>query len=362
MARGDALVRVADLAREGLIAAEAADGLEQVVERFQLRLTRTMAERIAEGPADGPVARQFVPGTAELDLGPGERADPIGDEAFSPLKGLTHRYADRVLLKPTHLCQVYCRFCFRREKVGHGEENLDEAEIAAALDYVRARPEIFEVILTGGDPLVLSDRRLGAIMDALAAIPHVAVVRLHSRAPVVDPERITPGIVAALRRRFATWIVVHTNHADEIGDAARAALGRLVDGGIPLLAQTVLLKGVNDDAASLEALFRALVAARVKPYYLHHLDLAEGTGQFRTSIEEGRALMRDLRGRVTGIAQPTYVLDIPGGHGKVPIGPDYLRATADGAYAVEDPNGVVHDYVDPAATAASGRNEEEGER
>lgn len=344
---------VDDLVRAGLVQASAAPGLDAVVERFQLRITPTMVERIDAGSAAdrAALAAQFVPGTAELEIGTQELADPIGDDAFSPIRGLTHRYADRVLLKPTHLCQVYCRFCFRREKVGHGEENLDEAAIAAALDYVRARPEIFEVILTGGDPLVLSSRRLAAIMDGLAAIPHVAVVRLHSRAPVVDPGRIDAELVAALRRRFATWIVVHTNHPAEIGEAARAALGRLVDGGIPLLSQTVLLKGVNDDAPTLEALFRALVASRVKPYYLHHLDLAAGTGHFRTSIEQGRALMRDLRGRVTGIAQPTYVLDIPGGHGKVPIGPDYLEPTGQGGYRVEDPNGRVHDYVDPTGEA-----------
>ena len=350
MSRDGEVRRIEDLVARGLVAPERAAGLARVVERFALSLTSEMAGLIdPKDPAD-PIARQFVPDEAESTTLADEVGDPIGDGAHSAAPGLTRRYPDRVLLKPTHLCRVYCRFCFRRDRVGDGEATLSEAEIDAAIAWIAARPEIFEVILTGGDPLVLSDRRLGAILDRLAAVPHVDVVRLHSRVPVVDPGRIGPETGRLLRRRFATWMVIHVDHPRELTEAAAEAIARLVDAGVPVLSQTTLLAGVNDEATVLEALFRRLVALRVKPYYLHHLDRAEGTARFRTSVETGRGLMRALRGRLTGIAQPTYVLDIPGGHGKVAIGPDPLtsigEARADGtrAWRVEDPNGEEHDW------------------
>lgn len=294
--------------------------------------------------ADDPIARQFVPSGAEAEVSPDELADPIGDEARSPVKGIVHRYPDRVLLKPLHVCPVYCRFCFRREKVGPGGEALSAEELAAALAYIRSRPEIWEVILTGGDPLMLAPRRLAELMAALDAIPHVAIVRLHSRVPIVDPERVTAGLVRALKPgRVGVWLAVHCNHARELSPPTRAGLARLADAGLPLMGQTVLLKGVNDDVETLEQLMRALVTARVKPYYLHHPDLVRGTGHFRVSIAEGQALMRALRGRLSGLAQPTYVLDVPGGHGKVPVGPSYL-ADDPGALTVEDVFGGQHRY------------------
>jgi lysine 2,3-aminomutase len=260
------------------------------------------------------------------------------------VKGIVHRYPDRVLLKPLHVCPVYCRFCFRREKVGPGGEALSADELAAALAYIRSRPEIWEVILTGGDPLMLAPRRLAELMAALDAIPHVAIVRLHSRVPIVDPERVTGELVRALKPgRVAVWLAVHCNHARELAPSTRAALSRLADAGLPLMGQTVLLKGVNDTVETLEQLMRALVTARVKPYYLHHPDLVRGTGHFRVSIAEGQALMKALRGRLSGLAQPTYVLDVPGGHGKVPVGPSYL-ADDPGALRVEDAFGGQHRY------------------
>ncbi len=352
MSRDGEIRRVSDLVKHGLVAADRAAGLERVVERFALTITDEMAALIDPDDPNDPIARQFVPDAAELTVAADEGPDPIGDGAHAVAPGVTHRYRDRVLLAPTHLCRVYCRFCFRRDKVGRGEETLSEADLDAATAYVAARPEIFEVILTGGDPLVLSDRRLAMLLDRLEAIPHVEVVRIHSRVPVVDPSRIGAETVRILRRRFATWMVVHVDHPRELTADAAAALGRLVDAGVPVLSQTTLLAGVNDDAAVLEALFRRLVALRVKPYYLHHLDRAEGTARFRTTIGKGRELMRTLRGRLTGIAQPSYVLDIPGGHGKVPIGPDPLVSTGEGEEAgegpgrwrVEDPEGISHDY------------------
>ena len=225
-------------------------------------------------------------------------------------------------------------------------------ELSAAIDYIRDHEEIWEVIVSGGDPLILSPRRLAGLMEALEAIDHVKVIRIHTRVPVADPDRITPELVAALRRRTAVYVTLHCNHARELTPRACGAIARLVDAGLPMLSQTVLLRGVNDDAAALEALMRALVSNRVKPYYLHHADLARGTGHFRTTIAAGRALMKRLRGRLSGIAQPTYVLDIPGGHGKAPIGPCYVAAAEDGCWSVEDWRGRRHDYRDAYRDAA----------
>lgn len=345
-----------DLVAVGALPRARADdpALRAVAERYAIAVTpEVLATMRRADPASDPIARQYIPSADEAVTTPDELGDPIGDHAFSPVKGIVHRYADRVLLKTLHACPVYCRFCFRREQVGPGGEALDGAELAQALDYIRAHPEVWEVILTGGDPLMLAPRRLAEIMAALDAIEHVGVVRLHSRVPVADPSRITPELVAALRaQRVAVYVALHCNHAHELTVTARSALRLLSDAGIPLLSQTVLLRGVNDDAATLEALFRALVQARVKPYYLHHPDLARGTGHFRLSIAEGQALMRALRGRVSGLCQPTYVLDIPGGHGKVPVGPCYVDLPSDGAAQVTDPKGGVHVYPPPAEEPA----------
>jgi len=329
------------LVEAGLVAAERAPALARVAARYAVAVTPAMAELIdPTDPAD-PIARQFLPDERELEAAPGELADPIGDHPHSPVPGVVHRYPDRVLLKVTHTCPVYCRFCFRREMVGpQGEGTLTSEELDRALAYIADRPEIWEVILTGGDPLVLSPRRLGELLQRLGPIDHVKVVRLHTRVPAVDPGAITPELVEALATaRQTLYVAVHANHPRELTTAARDACARLARAGIPLLGQTVLLKGVNDDAGTLAALFRAMVEARIKPYYLHHADLAPGTAHLRTTLAEGQALMRALRGQVSGLCQPTYVLDVPSGFGKVPVGPAYL--TDEG---VEDPSGGRHAY------------------
>jgi lysine 2,3-aminomutase len=234
---------------------------------------------------------------------------------------------------------VYCRFCFRRETIGQGE-GLSRAELGDAMDYIRTHPEVWEVIVSGGDPLIASPRRLAALVSDIAAIDHVKVVRFHTRVPVVAPDRITTDLVESLKHPgVATWLAIHANHPREFTPAARAALARLAASGIPLVSQTVLLRGVNDDADILAALMRSFVESRVKPYYLHHADLAPGTGHFRTTVEEGQGLVRELRRRVSGLAQPTYVLDIPGGYGKVPVGPVHV---VEGE--VIDPHGHPHKY------------------
>jgi lysine 2,3-aminomutase len=333
------LRRPTELADAGFVSAEDVSALEAVAARYAVAITPAMSALIdASDPAD-PIARQFVPDAREMETTPDENPDPIGDDVHEVAPGLIHRYPDRVLLKFVSSCAVYCRFCFRRETVGQGE-GLSPSALSKAMEYIRAHPEVWEVIVSGGDPLVASPRRLAALLADIAAIGHVKVVRFHTRVPVVAPERVTPELIAALTHRdVVTWVAIHANHARELTTDARAALALIARAGIPLVSQTVLLRGVNDDADTLAALMRAFVEARVKPYYLHHADLAPGTSHLRTTLAEGQALMRELRGNVSGLAQPTYVLDIPGGYGKVPIGPGY---TSPGE--VTDPRGTRHKY------------------
>jgi lysine 2,3-aminomutase len=316
----------AELVAHGLVPAADLSGLEDVAARYAVAVTADLAALIDRNDPDDPIARQFIPSTEELLVQPGESADPIGDQAYSPISGIVHRYPDRVLFKLVHVCAVYCRFCFRREMVGPGKPAaLSQAAYRGALDYIRAHSEIWEVILTGGDPLMLSPRRLAEIMADLAAVDHVKIIRIHTRVPVADPARISGEMIAALKVEGATtWVALHANHVRELTTAARAACAGLIDAGIPMLSQSVLLRGVNDNAAALEALMRGFVESRIKPYYLHHGDLAPGTAHLRTTLAHGQQLMRALRGRVSGLCQPDYVLDIPGGHGKSPIGPNYL--------------------------------------
>jgi lysine 2,3-aminomutase len=307
----------------GLAGPEEREGLAAVARRYATAITPAMADLIRRGDAHDPIARQFVPDRRELSISAEERADPIADNAHSPVKGVVHRYADRVLLKPHHACPVYCRFCFRREMVGPGGEALSPAELDAAIAYIADRPEVAEVILTGGDPMMMAPRRLADLIGRLAAIEHVAVVRLHTRVPVVDGARVDAAMLAALRAPgAAVWVGLHVNHARELEAAgAEAAIGRLADGGVPLVSQTVLLAGINDETEILADLFRRLIALRVKPYYLHVTDPAPGTAHLRVSQERGQAIMRALRGRLSGLAQPTLVLDPPDGSGKIPVGP-----------------------------------------
>ncbi|MFC0217113.1 lysine-2,3-aminomutase-like protein [Pseudochelatococcus lubricantis] len=341
------LRRPQELADAGFIGPAAQAALERVAARYAIAITPAVADLIDSTDPDDPIARQFIPDARELDHTPQERDDPIGDHAHSPVEGIVHRYPDRVLLKLVHVCPVYCRFCFRREMVGPGQPTaLGEEAFEAAIAYIAAHPEIWEVVITGGDPLVLSPRRLAAVTERLAQIDHVKVLRWHTRVPVVAPERVSPALVEALREAGkAVYVVLHANHPRELGCDARAACARLVDAGIVMLSQSVLLRGVNDDAGTLGALMRAFVENRIKPYYLHHGDLAPGTGHFRTGIDEGQALVRALRGHYSGLCQPTYVLDIPGGHGKAPLNPCAAeKTTGDDTWHVTDFRGHTHTY------------------
>jgi lysine 2,3-aminomutase len=323
------------------------DPLDEVASRFAVAITPAMQELIdPHNPAD-PIANQFMPDIRELNEYADELTDPIGDQQHSPVKGIVHRYPDRLLLTPVKVCSVYCRFCFRREQVGNNAAaTLTTEELEAALNYIRDHEEVWEVIQSGGDPLILSPRRLEEIVTALDQISHVKVIRIHTRVPVVEPDRISSGLIEALGSSKALYVVLHSNHPRELTNTAKTACAMLIDKGIPMLSQTVLLRGINDDAATLEQLMRTFVENRIKPYYLHHADRARGTRHFRTSIKEGQELMRELRGKVSGLCQPEYVLDIPGGAGKSPIGPQWIESSGDGAYKVTDYRSGIHEYTD----------------
>ena len=315
-----------------------------LLKKYAYRITQNIKNSIIGSLKDDPVAKQYIPQNAELAITPEESADPIGDDVHTPVKGIVHRYPDRVLFKPVNVCAVYCRYCFRREKVGPGAEMLTDAQRDTALEYISNHTEIWEVILTGGDPLVLSPKQLGKIIAALNTIDHVRVIRIHTRVPIADPKRVTPALLEALKTDKPIYLVAHINHAQEITRDVRYFITALINQNIMVLSQSVLLKGVNDNPQTLETLFRELITLRIKPYYLHHPDLAPGTSHFRLSIDEGQAILKALQGRVSGICLPTYMLDIPGGHGKVPLTPCYLKELENGTYSVKNYKGESFTY------------------
>jgi len=339
------LTSVKTLVANGFLSEDTRSALADIEDTYAVAVPLQFASLIDKSDPDNPIARQVLPSPHELTVLPEELSDPIGDHAHSPVKGVVLRYPDRVLLKVHNACAVYCRFCFRREMVGPGGDNMSETELKDAYSYIAGEANIWEVILTGGDPMVLSVGRLKQIFDALEAIDHVSVVRVHTRVPVAAPERITQDLVDVLaNRRTIVYVAVHANHALELTAEAGEACQHLVEAGIPLLGQTVLLKGVNDDVATLDSLFRKMVTNRITPYYLHHPDLAPGTSHFRVSLDRGQTLMKALRGRLSGIALPRYMLDIPGGYGKVPAEHNYVISQSDNTAIVEDVNGKFHVY------------------
>ena len=345
MADQRSLTTLAELDAAGLTPASAA--LHAVADRYAIAITPVMTKAIAKHGPNGAIGKQFLPDHRELDIIPEESADPISDRPFTPVEGIVHRYPDRVLLKAVHICPVYCRFCFRREMVGpDGDGMLASDKLDAALAYIRDHTEIWEVILTGGDPLILSPRRLAALIAPLKEMDHVKVIRFHSRVPLVDPERISADLISVLNDSGkAVFVALHANHADEFTPEGNAACARLIDAGIAMVSQSVLLKGINDDPDVLAHLMRTFVENRIKPYYLHHPDLAPGTGHFRLTVEEGQRIVASLRGRLSGLCQPTYVLDIPGGHGKAYVNAHEHERTEDGLI-LRDYKNVNHPYRD----------------
>lgn len=323
---------VAALKAAGLVTETLAVELAEVEAAYAIALPEPLAKRIDGKRFGDPIARQYVPSPEELDVKPGETADPIGDHRHSPVPGLVHRYPDRVLVKVTSTCPVYCRFCFRREMVGPEKgETLTKKELDAAVAYIAAHPEIFEVILTGGDPMMLSAARAREITQRLETIAHVKVIRWHTRMPVTRPDRVTDDYVEAIRSRTkAVFVAVHANHAAEFSDEAIAACRRLAGRGIALVSQSVLLRGVNDTVEDLSGLMRAFLSAGIKPYYLHQLDAAPGTSHFRVPVEEGQRLVRVLRDTLSGLAIPHYVYDIAGGVSKASLALSDIERRDDG--------------------------------
>lgn len=348
--KGPRIKNVQDLVDLGVIEHKAAPAYKDIVQHYTLSVSEHVTEYLQQtsfNPEQSPIARQYIPDLREANITDDERSDPIGDDVHSPVKGIVHRYPDRVLLKITPICAVYCRYCFRREMTGPSQENLSTDDLSNALDYIRKNDRIWEVILTGGDPFVLSARRLSEVIDALNRIDHVRVIRFHTRVPIADPLKIDDTICSVLNKvKAALFIVLHVNHAEELNNSALDTIRKLLKTKAILLSQSVLLKGVNNDVQTLENLLRALVSYGVKPYYLHHPDLAKGTSHFRVSIEEGQKLMRDLQGRISGLCLPHYVLDIPGGYGKVPIGHNYIESDVSQghSYKLEDYQGNFHYY------------------
>jgi lysine 2,3-aminomutase len=309
---------IEELRQKNLIDGETIAALELVKDIFDVRVPRHFVEECVAG--DTTLTKQFIPTPEELQVQPEELDDPIGDEAFAPVEGITHRYPDRVLFKITYTCAVYCRFCFRRYKVAKPEFNLQRQQLLTGIEYISQHPEIWEVILTGGDPLILSNERLKSILGALDTISHVKVVRFHTRIPSVAPQRINDGLIQILKAcGKSVWMAVHMNSPSEFKPQTRQALRALIDNGIQLVSQSVLLRGVNDDATTLENLMRAFVETGVKPYALNYPDLAKGTQHFRIPLAEAIDLVARLRGRLSGLCIPQLIVDIPGGRGKISI-------------------------------------------
>ena len=322
-----------------LLAVDAAP-LLKVARHYPLRISRYYLDLI-EAPGD-PIWLQSVPDEQELS-DPTVFADPLDEARLSPTPAVVHRYPDRVLLLAGGDCATYCRFCTRKRKLGCSSMKVSEAELASGIDYIADHPEVRDVLLSGGDPLLLEDDQLEAILLRLRAIPHVEMVRIGSRLPVTLPERITDNLCKLLRCFPPLYLNTHFNHPRELTPQAAAACSKLAHAGIVLGNQTVLLRGVNDSADTLASLWRGLLRLRVRPYYLHHMDLVRGTGHFRTLIETGLGILQELRGPLSGMALPHYVIDSPGGRGKIPLQPEYLLGLGDQA-RLRTPGGEILEF------------------
>jgi lysine 2,3-aminomutase len=312
-----------------------------------LSITPYYLSLIDRGDPKDPIRRQCVPRAEELDTVEGDLRDPLGETDYSPAPNLVQRYPDRALLLVTDRCSVYCRFCTRARMVGQDGGARSEERLRPAIEYLRSRPEIREVILSGGDPLVMSTPRLARVLSLVRSVPHVDLLRLGTRAPVVLPMRITNALARTLREFAPLWVMTHFNHPRELTPRARAACERLVDHGIPVMNQCVLLRGVNDDATTLEALFRGLVRARVRPYYLLQTDVMQGTAHLRTRLDVGLGIMEALQGRLSGIALPKFIVDTPGGHGKVHLVADPVVRREPGRTVLRTWRGMEVAYPDP---------------
>ena len=329
--------RLTDGERRGLILAS---------EKFSVAITPHFASLIDPLDPGCPVRLQVVPQDAELLVSPDDMADPCGEDNDTVVEGLVHRYPDRVLFLVLDTCAAYCRYCTRSRLVSQGELEPLGRRVEAALDYLERHSEVRDVLISGGDPLLMSDASLDQLLGRLRAIPHIELVRLGTRIPGFLPQRITPELVKVLRKHRA-WLSMHFCHARELTPEVADACDRLADGGVPLGCQTVLLRGVNDSVEALRDLFHGLLKLRVRPYYLYQADPVVGTGHLRTTIEKGLELMDQLRGHTTGYAVPTYVVDAPGGGGKVPLQSPTIVDYTDGQVTLRNWSGRTYSYPDP---------------
>jgi len=326
------------------------EDIESCLERFKMAVTPYYASLMDPCDKKCPIRMQAVPSASEMDTEPCEMDDPVGEEKFSPTENIVHRYPDRVLFILTHKCSMYCRHCTRRRIVGGEDFTASTASMEKAFDYIGAHKEIRDVLLSGGDPLMLSDARLESIIMRLRQMPHVEVIRIGTRVPVVLPMRITGELVGMLRKYHPIWINTHFNHPKEITPESSKACEMIADAGIPLGNQSVLLKGINNDAGVLKELFTKLVKIRVRPYYLYQCDIAKGIGHFRTPVSEGIELMRQIRGYISGYAVPVFVIDAPGGGGKTPINPEYLVSLDENKAVIKNYLGQEYTYTNPLNT------------
>jgi lysine-2,3-aminomutase len=327
--------------------------IAKVLEVFTMAITPYYASLIDQDNPVCPVRLQAVPRLPETFEDATDRDDPLHEDVDSPVPGLTHRYPDRVLLLVTNICSMNCRHCTRRRLVGCEDLHMPDSMVDKAIDYIRATPEIRDVLISGGDPFVLSDEKLESIIARVREIPHVEIIRLGTRTPVVMPMRITDGLVSMLKKYQPIYVNTHFNHPKEITAEAREACRRLADAGIPLGNQSVLLRDVNDCPILMKKLVQKLLSIRVKPYYIYQCDLSRGIGHFRTTVSEGIEIIEALRGHTTGMAVPTFVVDAPGGGGKIPVMPNYLITQNEKRVILRNYEGVITSYDEPAVYAES---------
>ena len=317
-------------------------------QQFPFSITPYYAALMDPDDATCPVRMQAVPHAAETKRMPFQLRDPLAEDAHMPVPGLVHRYPDRALLLLNNMCPVYCRYCLRKRLTAEDNEAMSRADVGRALDYLRAHPEVRDVILSGGEPLYAADARLEEILAGLRGVASIEILRVHTRMPVVMPQRIAPDLVRVLRAAAPLWLVTHFNHPKELTREAVAACERLCDSGIPVSNQTVLLRRVNSSARILKELFHGLLMARVRPYYLHQCDLAEGLEEFRTPVAAGIEIMEQLQGWTSGLAVPRFVIDCPGGGGKVPLGPEYVVSHAPDEILLRNYQHEPYRYPEPA--------------
>ena len=326
---------------------EEIEGIKHSKGRLALAVTPYFASLMDPNNPNCPIRRQAIPRIEEFHLSRNDLVDPCGEDKDSPVPGLVHRYPDRVLLLVTDQCAVYCRYCTRRRLVGSSERSITQGNFEEVLKYLKSHRKVRDVLLSGGDPLLLENERLEEILSRLRALPHIELLRIGTRAPVTLPQRITGGLVRMLKKYHPIMISIHFTHPKEITEAVKGACNELADGGIPLGSQTVLLKGINDKPYIMKKLAQELLKIRVRPYYIYQCDLAMGTEHFRTSVATGIQIIEKLRGHTTGYAVPTYVVDAPGGGGKIPVEPVYLVSRGKGKVVLRNYEGKIFEYPEP---------------